>query len=237
MLPSIPAVIASSSVWPLRRFVGGNDVWNILRAVKSKTNRFQPNRLRSLAIVAMVALAALAVCWISWYKPSEKHYRGRPSSWWARRIDEPIAERNRSEMERWLRSILGAIGEYMFEPDVSPKAIADDPAAVPMLVELLDNPDPRIWTKATWCLLWGNRKEMVLAIPLLSELLHHSQVVYRRKAASFLKSISMTYPQELRSALPSLSKALGDEDEYVRFAAGVAVASVAPELMGAGPAK
>ena len=46
--------------------------------------RLLPQSRRGRVALAAGLAALLALGWCEWYRPWEAHYKGRPTSWWAR---------------------------------------------------------------------------------------------------------------------------------------------------------
>src|SRR4051812_12536267 len=100
-----------------------------------------------------VALAALLGLGAYWYKPWEAHYRGRPTSWWAADIlrweEESLnlfasvyLSRPPSEIADWLAWLTGNRELARHEDDLP--LVKGDPAAVPVLTDLLKCPDAKV---------------------------------------------------------------------------------------------
>src|SRR5262249_27785148 len=113
-------------------------------------------RGRTALAGGLVAALAFAV-WCDWYRPWEAHYLGRPTSWWDREAREwlnsaasagPVAlwVRRRPDTplwREWLGRVTGRPADTAINVDLREEMplLRGDPAAVPVLAELLRDPD------------------------------------------------------------------------------------------------
>jgi hypothetical protein len=106
--------------------------------------------------------------WYRWHRPGEAHFRGRPTSWWEwqhTRWQNPPAWR------AWLESV----GAPYFADPLSPaeELAAGDPAAAPVLAELLKRPEAEFSDEVLLSLshqpLAVRRSYVPALLPLLGE--------------------------------------------------------------------
>jgi hypothetical protein len=109
--------------------------------------------------VALAVFAALLlVGWLWYYRPWQAHYMGRPSSYWAERLAKMpkglswlFYQPSLTLPEKWLARGLAPFG---IEGGLRPSALElyGQAEAVPVLIELLRNPEPRVRANAAMIL-------------------------------------------------------------------------------------
>ncbi len=106
-------------------------------------------KTRGVRVALAVSATALAASWVWLYRPWEAHYRGRPSSWWSERLAEtPFglipARPTRTPVEEWVNRALAPLG-VRTGGNSSGLELGDGGAeAVPVLAELLRDPNPQV---------------------------------------------------------------------------------------------
>jgi hypothetical protein len=123
--------------------------------------RFLPGTNRTRLIVAAVMTAALLSAGLFIYRPWEARFRGRPTSGWARRCEggfvgrAPILCLEGSDLPGWFSHNeipkpfwyhwATAVGiKTDLADSETPYLISGDPAAVPVLLELVKHPSPLV---------------------------------------------------------------------------------------------
>jgi hypothetical protein len=96
--------------------------------------------------VPVLALAGLAGYDLLNYRSWEAHYRGRPTSWWAARL-RVLPPQARARPDGWYEPPAAPPGA---DPAPYHLILGGDPAAVPVLVELLGQPDAPTARLAAW---------------------------------------------------------------------------------------
>lgn len=172
---------------------------------------------RILCAMLAVAVAAVAVMVeptriVRGWLRGERFFAGRPSSYWSKVI------RDRNPAGGFEDAVGLVFGK---EPD---------PAAVPMLVELLADEDDQVCFAACNALA-ANGATARQALPALLEMLGHSNVFYRRNASNALAAIGPD-----ASATNILIEALKEEDSWVNYHAAIAVGKLGPQGKEAVPA-
>src|SRR5262249_26683082 len=148
--------------------------------------------------IIWVALGVMAVATAILFEPThvvrgwlrgEQFFAGRPTSYWSKVI--------RNDGGRFGEAV--GLG-FAQQPD---------PAAVPMLIELLEDEDDEVRFTACWALS-ANGIAARPAVPALLEMLGHSNLYYRRNASHALAFIGPD-----ASAVDTLIEALKEEDPFV----------------------
>jgi HEAT repeat protein len=127
---------------------------------------------------------------------NESTYRGKPTRYWARALAE--SEASFAETVELLKR----------QPST----------AVPMLVEILGDPDPLARRRASLAL--GSLGQP--AVPALCEALHHPDPLVRIAAARALQRVG----PEAEAAIPALTKAMRDDDPLAARMAITALACI-----------
>jgi len=164
------------------------------------------NRWILWGLFALIA-AALAILFeptriVRGWLRGESFFAGRPSSYWSEVI------RDRYPVAAFEDAVGLGIGN---EPD---------PAAVPMLIELLEDADDQVRFAACNALA-AIGPAARQAIPALLTMLGDSNVFYRRNASIALARIGPD-----AAALDALIESLKEEDGFVNYHAAIAVGSL-----------
>jgi hypothetical protein len=164
-----------------------------------------------------VAVAAVAIFFEPTHKVrgwlrGEKFFADRPSSYWSKVI------RDRRPVGGFEDAVGLGFGE---EPD---------PAAVPMLIELLEDEDDQVcFTACNALAAIGPAARQ--AVPALLSMLGHPNLFYRRNASHALACIGPD-----AAALDALIEAIKEEDSFVNYHAAIAVGKLGPQAKQAVPA-
>jgi len=162
--------------------------------------------------VAVVAVMVEPTHVLRGWLRGERFFAGRPSSYWSKVI------RDRHPVGRFEDAVGWVLGE-------EPK-----PAAVPMLIELLEDKDDQV--RFTAChVLALNGTAARQAVPALLKMLGHSNVFYRRNASHALAAIGPD-----AAAINVLNEALKEEEAWVNYHAAIAVGKLGPQGKPAVPA-
>ncbi|OAI46031.1 hypothetical protein AYO44_12170 [Planctomycetaceae bacterium SCGC AG-212-F19] len=197
--------------------------------------------LTLLLVAALFALPSVHWRVIGWFN-GEAFFQGRPTSYWSKEIhkyneitaEERIALSNKPKS--WIDELKDRLGlDNRRESDLP--AVVEfgphaDSAAVPVLVELLEDSDVEVCAHAASTL--GAFGELALpAVPALIKMLGHPDVIRRRNAAGTLLAIG----PEAKIAIPALIQALHDSDElaWVNNWAANALRQFGPEAKEAVP--
>jgi hypothetical protein len=164
-----------------------------------------------LAVAAVAVMVEPTHVVRGWLR-GERFFAGRPSSYWSKVI------RDRQPVGRFEDAIGLVLGK---EPN---------PAAVPMLVELLEDEDDEVRFAACHALA-ANGSAARQAVPALLEMLGHPNLFYRRNASHALAAIG---PDD--SAIDMLNEALKEDDSWVNYYAAIAVGKLGPQGKPAVPA-
>jgi hypothetical protein len=169
-------------------------------------------------------------------------YRGKPTRFWRTELDDwctaqdwgciQCEERPRS----WLETTVwkhfgvghapgGAIASQLWE---------GDPEAIPVLIELLRDPDGGIRAQAAYALGCIGPKAKDAVLPLMEALNDTDSILVREKSATALGAIG----REARQAIPLLLASIKDEENHIdaRQSAHSAVAQIDPEIASSIPA-
>jgi hypothetical protein len=170
-----------------------------------------------ICVALGVAVAAFAVMVepthvVRGWLRGERFFAGRPSSYWSKVI------RDRNPVGKFEDAVGLVVGK---EPD---------PAAVPMLIELLEDEDDQVCFAACQALA-ANGNAAREAVPRLLEMLGHSNLFYQRNASHALAAIGPD-----ATALDILIGALTDEDPWVNYHAAISVGKLGPQGKEAVPA-
>ena len=162
---------------------------------------------RRLLIAAIIVLGACflfalpPVYWriIGWGK-GEAFFRDRPTSYWASRVRECWEESDwwcdNTEHLNWRELVKGT-------PGTSPAFVTGgDPAAIPVLKELVRHPDPRIVATAALALGKSCRQYDVDSLAALADLRHHSDNLVRLAATAALREASERHKKEAEVSNP-----------------------------------
>jgi len=142
----------------------------------------------------------------------ESFYRGRPTTYWSRKI-RAWHKLPHEEQQRCWREDPG-FESPLFDPD---------PSAVPVLIELLVDRDVGVHCLA--CNKLGNLgPDAKAAVPALAAMLRHHDVFYRRRASHTLACIA----PEATPALGVLIEGLRDEDAWVSYHCAMALGRIGP---------
>jgi len=106
-----------------------------------------------------------------------------------------------------------------------------DPAAIPVLVDLLDDEDDQVRYFACNALV-AHGPAAVPAVPALRRMLRHDDIYQRRNAVNCLAAIG----SGARPALPDLIQALDEDDAWVNYFAATALGKIGPAAREAIPA-
>jgi hypothetical protein len=185
--------------------------------------------LRAVLLVAVVLAGALLVPdvrWQAWGRlRGEAFYQGRPTSYWRCELHALDADSGFGPATPTDR-LKKAVG---LPYRIGPASPLDgcSPAAVPVLVELMDDEDFRVQCDAADCLANlapGNQD----ALSELVDLLRHGRTAGVRRAAA--RALEVMEPPT-REAIPALQEALCDEDRVVRGYASMALGRLDQEAL------
>jgi HEAT repeats len=165
---------------------------------------------------------------IGWMR-GEAFYQGRPTSYWRQKIQQyqhSTMEERQASHDHWMRKVEEFLGlqsndllKHPYTELNNPSAV-DNSAAVPVLLQLLQDSDPLI--RGTAALEIANyRRPTGPAIPILIDLLEDPDPYVRASAAMSLLDV--------KEAVPPLLRLLNDEDLGVRGAARRAIWETDPE--------
>lgn len=167
---------------------------------------------------------------VGWVR-GESFYAGRPTRYWSERVaawmhpgsdGTPADGQERTDPLR----LLDRRGEV-----APPFGQPPDPAAVPVLRELLRDEDRQVCLFACQALArLGPQAEP--AVAALANLLGHPDVSRRRNAAMALAALGPVG----RGGVPALTRALRDEDEWVAYQAATALGRIGKDAAEAVPA-
>jgi HEAT repeats len=189
-----------------------------------------PKRRRGLLVVVFLATILVAVSLVA-YSPWEARYLGKRTSWWASRIQGSSRTDNfLASLPAWM---VPARKDVDDEPDPY-DALHDNPAAVPVLVQLLGHSDAEVRTAAAF---WfpKDQREIRLTIPVLAAAVRsHPSASGRSNAAEsleilFKKNQDIFGEERTRIVVPALLAALKDENKLVRKDAAHALSAIDPE--------
>jgi hypothetical protein len=194
------------------------------------------------------AVAAGVVWWVLSYRPWEAHYRGRPTSWWAREL-VAVYEKERALKDslieqgpnavapppQWWNEWLKLVGiQTELTGDDWELLLSSDPDAIPVLLELLRHPDGLVRAIAAV----NNHEELDVARPTivaLAQIVAHPQDESWRDRAATSLEFRFRYQREqfdaalLASVAESLAGAVRDEKGTRWTAAGRALHTIDPE--------
>jgi HEAT repeat protein len=180
------------------------------RAIKASI-RIKAGRLLWVSIAFAAVLAAVLV--FLNYSSREHFFRGRSTSYWKRLVKEY------HENPHWSPSLMEKGLNYVFAkgaPTDRPLVLDDGPAALPVLLELVNDEDQDVRNAALIALgeLSEYRSEEI--VPVLLDALNDSHPKTRALAA-----LSLYYAcSETEIVVPRLIGMLSDRDEHVRGDAG-----------------
>jgi hypothetical protein len=213
---------------------------------------------RAIIASGLAALLAVTVYWyVLEYRPWEEHYRLRPASWWSRELagDGQPPSAWRKSLER--------VGIPLPDPHAAQNALEADPAAAPVLVELLQGADNNVRASASSCLReLGPRARH--ALPALLKVVHgpdKNAGAYALDAAACIDAGEVVpeladvvaqpnpFPNNYhrawcvlrlaeagpraRRAVPVLLSLLGDRDKELRIVAREALEQIDPAALAA----
>jgi hypothetical protein len=194
------------------------------------------------------AVAAGVGCWVYSYRPWEAHYRGRPTSWWARELVTAY-EKERALKDslikqgpnavapppQWWNEWLKLVGIQKELTGEELEAFLDpDPDAIPVLVELLRHPDGLVRAIAAE----NSREELYVArqtILTLAEIVAHSPDSFWQGRAMTSLELRFRFKQEqfdaelLASVVETLARAARDQNSRHLTAAMHALREIDPE--------
>jgi len=188
--------------------------------------------------VIVAALGALAICWVAFHVRSwlsEPFFRGRPASYWNRAFQAALDEGGDGypayPQQSWLTRWRVSLGLRHDDDDL--RALLhgdDDPAAVPVLITFLHDPDVRV---RSYVAFWvGFMKPAPKAmLPDLIVAAHDESASVRAGAVQSLGSMGAA----AKGAVPDLIQALRDEDQKVVANAIYALGQIGPEAREAVP--
>jgi hypothetical protein len=206
---------------------------------------------RIVTVAAILATLALGY-WVEWYRPWEAHYKGRPTSRWARALlGRRHSTRPPSSLPapfgRWMDQLYDAFesvtnepetGEWYGGPNFGYVSVdgevldiiefISDPALVPVLVELLDYPDGHIRAMTAHALSQRGPSSRRLLLVALARMLRTDKNPFTRKAAA--AELSKTSPDLTKEAVSALLACFRTETEsYVRDAALLSLRKLDPD--------
>jgi HEAT repeat protein len=166
---------------------------------------------------------------IGWIR-GESFYQGRPTSYWSQQIRAYQHRVPPSSIDR-LMATLGLSAPNHREPPLEAMLGQEpDPAAVPVLTELLGDPDDQVRYHAANTLSHCGPKAGA-AVPALVKMLRDPNIYDRRNAAKTLAHIGPA----AKEAVPDLIEALKDEDEWVLYHVAMALGRIGPDAREAVP--
>jgi len=194
-------------------------------------NELHPNQSKRKRLLAwglfFVLLAAFLYCpSIRWplvgLIRNERHYRSLPVSYWRHKI---IADAEAREREGGLFGHAGALfNRVTGNAGPDPPIPEGDPGAIPMLLELLDDKDPRVRAGATYALSFRPPDDKVMTA--LLKVMNDQDAKVRKEAVDSMGRLG----SDAKLAVPLLMRAvLNDPDEEVRESAAIAVCALDPE--------
>lgn len=198
----------------------------------------------AFVLVLVVAYFHPGVYWpIAGWLKGEAFYQGYPTSYWSRAIPQYWDSRRLEDIRQSTSTPACWVDRLMLFFNLNHRVGIDppfqirsdqekDPAAVPVLVELLEDKDDQVCFYAANALgLLGH--EAKPAVPTLIKMLSHPDVFHRRNAVHTLAAIGSEAP----SAVPALIEALNDRDEEALVIdwAVLALGFIGPEAKEAVP--
>jgi len=196
----------------------------------------------ALLVAAIATFFLPPVYWrVAGRLKGEAFYNGRPTSYWAGAVDDFAQQRGWDDS--WLAATLNGIGlnSWVANRNACPDLLErKEPAAVLVLIALLQNPDPDIRSWAAWGL--GNiGPEARAAVPALVLLLTDEGLYQRSNvrpgltARGLPEGVSQTAAWALgqigpdaRPAIPGLRKMLMSESDRQREEAAEAIKAIDP---------
>jgi hypothetical protein len=162
----------------------------------------------------------------------ESFYRGRPTSYWRipvyqRMHRQPDDKPPTAPTGSWVDWLYGSNGVGAMEPSFSGPS---DPAAIPVLVDLLEDEDDQVQFFACNALRFHGAAAKA-AVPALRKMLTNADIYRRRNAANTLAAPG----SEARPALPELIQALDEDDSWVNYFAAFALGNIGPDAREAIP--
>lgn len=171
-----------------------------------------------IGIVLAILLVAIAIavdptCVLQGVLKRESFFLGRPTSYW------------RAAIKHRDHDIYRSFGiEWGGRPDA---------AAVPVLIELLQDTDDQVRAEACMCLaVFG--PEARAAVPILVKLLKHPDLYDRRRASYTLAAV--VSPGETGEVITTLAEALEEDDTFANYYCVVALGRIGREASDAVPA-
>src|SRR5258708_6617527 len=181
---------------------------------------------RWIILLAVGLAAMIAAVWLDptyillGLLRNESFYRGRPTSYW-RVVFHRAVHGDPEDKIRAHEEMLG------IEPTYGQSM---DTAAIPVLVELLDDEDEE--TRFVACNALGARgTEAAPAVPALQRMLHQEGLYRHRNAVKTLASIG----PGAKGAILDLIEALKEDDPMVNYFAAAALGRIGPEAREAIP--
>jgi hypothetical protein len=176
-----------------------------------------------------------------WWK-GEPFYRGLPASYYARRIrasfppnatQQPLEFRRPSPAERFARQHLPArMADVVWPAPPFWDADRPDPSVLPVLLQLMKNPDARVRGWAALAVFWM-KKEREKGVPALIAMLDDPDEYVRCQVLSVLQRLGPA----ARPAVPRLLELRGDPSKasrlangYVPYYAGTALRAIDPDV-------
>jgi hypothetical protein len=168
-------------------------------------------------IFLAITLFVVSLAWCLWYQPWRAHYHGRKSDYWARVLVAQHWNRTaskRSPFALWMDSFFDRFGRETTS--------FEDPDFVPVLEELIDDPDPEVCLASALYLHQHGDKGFRRALPRLVEaLLADSSLHDRCEICRILGARARHDSRTVRAAIPdaaipALTEILGDlRDESI----------------------